>query len=74
MASKRLPTVEEALQYAVRAIQGADHKTGKAALQWVLQREPDNVVALLWMSRVAPSSQAQQLCLECVSAINPYRQ
>jgi hypothetical protein len=73
MSTKQIPTTEEALEYAVRVIQCRDLAKGKAALSWVLKREPKNVVAWLWLSRCVQDAEAQLECMRLVSAINPYK-
>jgi Tfp pilus assembly protein PilF len=66
------PTSEQALDYAVSAIKRGDSSRGKAALAWVLQREPSNVVAWLWMAECLPESPAKQECLQRVTALSPF--
>ena len=44
------PNIEEALDFAIDAIDRDDMQLGSAALEWVLQREPANTIALLWMA------------------------
>ncbi|HEX9797947.1 MAG TPA: hypothetical protein VGA52_13270 [Anaerolineales bacterium] len=73
MASKtRVPTTDEALEYAVRSIRRADIKTGQAALRWVLRREPENISAWLWLKKCVESNTAlDNEVLTRVSALNP---
>jgi len=66
------PTSEQALDYAVSAIKRGDSSRGQAALAWVLQREPSNVVAWLWMAECLPESAAKQECLRRVTALSPF--
>ena len=44
------PNIDEALEFAISAIDRNDMQLGSAALEWILQREPANTVALLWMA------------------------
>jgi hypothetical protein len=44
------PNIDEALEFAIEAIDRGDMQLGIAALEWVLQREPFNRIALLWMA------------------------
>jgi hypothetical protein len=73
MASRtRIPTTEEALAFAARSIQKSELETGKAALRWVLRREPENVSAWLWLKKCVEQDQVQhQDVLQRVSALNP---
>jgi len=73
MASKtRIPSTDEALEFAVRSIRRADLETGQAALRWVLRREPENVSAWLWLKKCIESNTAlNHEVLSRVSALNP---
>jgi hypothetical protein len=73
MASKtRIPTTDEALSFAVRSIQRADLETGRAALRWVLRREPENVSAWLWLKKcVERNNRMEREVLDRVHALNP---
>ena len=44
------PDIEEALELAVDAIDRGDISLGSDILEWVLQNEPTNTHALLWMA------------------------
>ncbi len=72
MATLSMPTTEQALDFAVTAIKRGERGKGQAALAWVLEREPKNVVAWLWMAECAPDPQVRQECLARVSALNPF--
>jgi Tfp pilus assembly protein PilF len=72
MMTSANPTSEQALDYAVSAIKRGDSSRGQAALAWVLQREPSNVVAWLWMAECLPESDAKQECLRRVTALSPF--
>ena len=65
------PTIKDALNGAVNAIKRGDLETGKAGLKWVLEREPNNVLAWLWMSRCAPTNEAKLECFNRALAIDP---
>ena len=73
MATYAMSTTEQTLAFAVEAIRRADMAKGKAALARVLQKEPDNVVAWLWMSDCLEQPEAKQECLRRVSALNPFK-
>ena len=66
-----IPTTDEALEFAVRSIRRADVKTGKAALRWVLKREPTNVSAWLWLTRCAEDELFKARCEHQVMKLNP---
>lgn len=73
MASKnRIPTTDEALEFAVRSIRQADFETGKSALRWVLRREPENISAWLWLKKCVEQNQSMESeVLAHISALNP---
>ena len=62
MIINETPNIEEALEYAIDAIERGKIKLGNKALGWVLQREPDNRVAWLWMACTLPDENAKQAC------------
>jgi hypothetical protein len=68
MFATETPTVEEAIEFAIEAIDRGDLKLGNAALGWVLQREPDNRVAWLWMAVTVPDEQAKRGCYSRISS------
>jgi hypothetical protein len=68
MFASETPTVEEALEFAIDAIDRGDLKLGNAALGWVLQREPDNRVAWLWMACTVLDEQAKRGCYSRISS------
>lgn len=59
------------LQQAIEAIQAGDMLSGKRLLVSVLQAEPYNETAWLWMSSVYDSDEQRRGCLQRVLAINP---
>ena len=68
-----MPTTEQALSFAVDAIRRSDIERGRAALTWVLQREPDNVVAWLWLSDCVQDTRVREECLRRLSALDPFK-
>jgi hypothetical protein len=52
---KHTPNIRQALEFAINAIDHDDLNLGKAALEWVLEREPSNTIALLWMACTVPN-------------------
>ena len=71
MTPEDSPAIKDALDNAANAIKRGDLETGKAGLKWVLNREPNNVLAWLWMSRCAPNNEAKLECFNRVLAIDP---
>jgi hypothetical protein len=59
------------LQRAIATIRAGDKATGKLLLAQVLQAEPGNQTAWLWMSAVVDTDEERVQCLERVLAINP---
>ena len=62
MTAQEMPSVEEALDFAIQAIDRGDLKLGSSALDWVLQREPENPVAWLWMACCVSGEEAKRGC------------
>jgi len=67
MFAAETPSVEEAIEFAVQAIDRGDFKLGNAALDWVLQREPDNPIAWIWMACCVADEEAKRTCYSRVS-------
>lgn len=66
------PVTKEALDAAANAIKRGDLRTGKSGLEWVLEREPDNILAWLWMSRCVDTDDAKLECFNHVLAVDPH--
>jgi hypothetical protein len=62
--------IKEALDGAANAIKRGDLATGNAGLRWVLKREPNNVLAWLWMSRCVESAEQKAECFNRVLAVD----
>ena len=71
MLSGSEPTIKEALDASADAIKNGDIDTGKAGLKWVLERDPDNVLAWLWMSRCTEIPAEKLECFNRVLALDP---
>jgi hypothetical protein len=67
-----IPTTDQALEFAVRSILKADVETGRAALRWVLKREPTNVSAWLWLTRCVDDQAFLSQCVDQVATLNPF--
>ena len=59
------------LQDAINAIQAGDLATGKSLLAKLLQQEPDNEAAWIWMSGTVEDIDQRRYCLEKALEINP---
>ncbi len=55
-------SIDQALEYAMGAIGRGDLKRGKAALSWVLQREPENAAAWFWMACCVDDEESKEEC------------
>lgn len=62
MFTGETPTVEDALTFAIDAIDRGDMNLGVAALEWVLERDPKNPFVWLWMACTVPDEQAKREC------------
>jgi tetratricopeptide (TPR) repeat protein len=59
------------LQQAIAAIQAGDRKNAQRLLAEILQTDPQNENAWLWLSQIVESEERRQECLQRVLAINP---
>lgn len=66
-----MPTIEQALDFAVSAINSGDTNRGREVLSWVLHQDPDNPIALLWMPACLTTEQQKAACYRKLSRINP---
>ena len=60
MYKQESPNIEEALKFAIDAIDRGDMNLGNAALEWVLEREPCNRIALLWKACTVSDEHAKR--------------
>ncbi len=60
------------LEKAMVAIKSGDKETGERLLRLILQTNPDNEMAWLWLSTIADSEQESIECLNRVLEINPH--
>ena len=63
-------TIEDALELAVAAVNRGQLDVGKAALSWVLRKDPNNTSAWLWMACCLPDDHAKQECYRRVTEIS----
>jgi len=55
-------SVNEALDFAIGAIESGQSSKAKQALGWVLQRDPKNGLAWIWMAACIDDETAKQEC------------
>ena len=65
------PQIQEALQKGIRAARRGRKEPARRLLSQVIQAEPDNEEAWLWLARVIDSPHKQAECLSRVVQINP---
>jgi len=62
MFSNQTDSVEEALQLGIDAINRGDLELGSDILEWVLEREPQNEIAWLWMACTVDDEAKKREC------------
>jgi len=62
------PNIEEALEFSIDAIDRDDMRLGNAALEWVLEREPSNRIALLWVACTVSDEGAKRRYYSLISS------
>ncbi len=62
MMTTKTPSTEYALEYAAEAIELGKFRLGVEALEWVLQREPENRIAWLWMACTVSDEDEKRAC------------
>ncbi len=72
MATNTYPTTDEALDFAVETIGRGDLDRGRKVLSWVLQKDPNNVVAWTWMTRCTKDMDALREVHRRIDALNPF--
>ena len=63
--------IESLLREGQEAARRGDNATARSFLSQVVEHDPDNEVAWLWLSGVVEDVEEQQICLENVLVINP---
>lgn len=66
-------TISEALNIAIDAVNRGDIGRGRKALSWVLEHDPNNAVAWLWMACCSPDDASRQECYRRVTTITDTR-
>ena len=59
------------LDEAASLVRAGDTRAGKARIEWVLEREPDNALAWLWMSKCLTDKREILNCYHRVLSIEP---
>jgi Tfp pilus assembly protein PilF len=62
MNGRGLSSVNEAMEMAIGAIDRGEASKAKQALGWVLQRDPNNGLAWIWMAACVDDENAKQEC------------
>jgi hypothetical protein len=60
--------IEEALKFAIDAIDRGDMEHGSAALEWVLERDPSNRIALIWMACTVSDEHVKRRCYSLINS------
>ena len=68
MFKHETPNIDEALEFAINAIDRNDLRLGSAALEWVLERDPSNRIALLWMACTVPDEHVKRRYYSLISS------
>jgi hypothetical protein len=69
-----MSTINELLQEGIRAAKGGQVEKARRILKRVIEQEPHNEMAWLWLSSVVETDEQRMACLENVLAINPHHQ
>jgi hypothetical protein len=65
-----MPTIEQALDFAITAIDKGETLKGRDVLSWVLQQDPENAIALLWLPACLSAEHQKAACYRKLSQIN----
>lgn len=74
MAQNLESSIREALDSAASSIKRGEIARGREGLEWVLRKEPENVLALLWMSRCVQGRDKKLECFRKVLELDPQQQ
>lgn len=69
--TRRMTTAAELLEKGIRAAKAGRVHEALALLRQVIERQPRNQTAWLWLSEVVETDEERIVCLETVLAINP---
>lgn len=65
-----MSTMEEALEFAVQAVNCGDFGRGKAALSWILKQDPNHAMAWIWMACCVNDDAAKAECYRRASMLS----
>jgi hypothetical protein len=65
------PSLKEALDLASLSIKTGEGDRGVTTVRWLLQRDPDNIQALLWMSKCVDDPSAKIAFFQRVLDLDP---
>lgn len=66
-----MANVNAQMKEAITAIKAGDKQTGRSILESVLEEDPENEAALLWMTKVVDSPAEQLVYVDRVLYVNP---
>lgn len=66
-----MSTINARMKEAITAIKAGNKETGRDILESVLEEEPENEAALLWMTRAVDTPAEQQVYVDRVLYVNP---
>jgi hypothetical protein len=66
-----MSTINARLKEAIAAIKAGNKQTGRGILESVLEDDPENEAALLWMTKVVDTPAQQQVYVDRVLYVNP---
>ena len=64
-------TSPSSIDQAIAALRNGDNVRGAELLAQVIQTDPNNEQAWLWLSAIVATAAERRFCLERVQAINP---
>lgn len=62
-------SLQEALAIAIEAVQRGEIQQGQKALRWILEQDPKNTSAWLWLACCLDDDESKQECYRRVSTI-----
>lgn len=69
-----MSTTDELLREGIQAAKGGQIDEARRILKRVVEQEPRNAMAWLWLSAAVETDQQRMVCLENVLAINPHHE
>lgn len=62
-------SIQEAIEIGISAVKRGEVANGRRALQWVLEKDPNNTTAWLWLACCLEDDKAKDECYRRVSSI-----